>query len=376
MQNVPNTRHRGIGLLWIILFLMVLVALGGLAIDASRCYLASHQLQNAADSAALAGAWYVAWDPDAGTKLTARQMAETFALANESGSLPVRIALNAANAPGGDIVIGRYISQTRTFVPTTSAPNAMKVVARKDDTLNPGLGLVFGRLFGVSRSTLRKYAIAMIYNAAGAPVIATSTEETGIYLHGTPTINIGSGGSMYANTFDVSADFRGSPGTEVAEINLAGGISVKGSNFDPDSLSYQGLPATLNTDMPPIDDPFKGLPEPSSAGMPDLGTISASGTYPPGYYSGGMQVSSGLANLQPGVYILGGSGNKGGLDLSGGIINAPGVMLFLEGGSVDVRDNTQLTLTAPTEGIYAGMAIYQGELNENSALSTAKADWI
>jgi Flp pilus assembly protein TadG len=368
MRNLNKSRHRGIGLLWLILFLMALIAVGGLAVDASRCYLASHQLQNAADSAALAGARYVAWDPDAGTKLTARQMAETFAGANQSGKLPVKVGLNESNAPEGDIVIGRYITQMRTFVPTTSAPNAMKVVARKDDTLNPGLPLVFGSLFGVNQSTMRKHAIAMIYNAAGAPVIATSTEETGIYLHGTPTINIGSGGSMYANTFDISADFRGNPGTEVAEINLAGDLSISGKNFNPNELSYAGLPATLNTNMPPIEDPFKDLPEPSSEGMPDLGTISASGTYSPGYYSGGMQVAEGQIHLQPGIYILDGTNKKGGLNLTGGVINAPGVMLFIKGGDVNVRGNTQLTLSAPTAGTYAGMAIYQSELNENSAI--------
>lgn len=367
MRNAKNSRQRGIGLLWLILFLTALIALGGLAVDASRCYLASHQLQNAADSAALAGARYVAWDPDAGAKLTARQVAETFAGANQAAKLPVRIGLNESNAPEGDIVIGRYISQTRMFVPTTNAPNAMKVVARKDDTLNPGLPLVFGKLFGVSQSTMRKYAIAMIYNAAGAPVIATSTEDTGIYLHGTPTINIGSGGSMYANTVDISADFRGSPGTEVAEINLAGSVSISGNNFNPDELSYAGLPATLNTQMPPIQDPFEHLPEPSADGMQDLGTIGASGTYQPGYYSGGLQISSGQVDLKPGIYILDGSGKKGGLDLSGGIVNAPGVMFFIKGGSVDIRGNTQLTLTPLTEGTYAGMAIYQSELNTNSA---------
>jgi hypothetical protein len=221
-------------------------------------------------------------------------------------------------------------------------------------------------MFGVSTSNIQKYAIAMIYNASGAAVIALSDSDIGVYLHGTPEINIANNGSIYSNTVGTSADFRGTPGTEVAEINLVGDYNINGS-FNTNEMDYEGLPTVVNTNMPPIEDPYKNLPAPTYSTTPDLGTISASGTYNPGYYSGGIQISTGNFTLNPGIYILDGNKNKGGLDISGGIVNAHGVLFYVIGGSVDIRGNTQLTLSPPTSGNYAGVSIFQSRTNTNEA---------
>lgn len=351
--------RRGISLFWTIAFIMGLVAIGGLVIDASRVYMSGHQLQIAADSAALAGSRLVAWDPNSTSKIIARLKAQEYSLANDAANLPVNIALNESNLAAGDIVIGRWIPQSQTFIPTLKTPNAMRVVTRKDAQQNPKLPLVFGSMFGVGFSHIEKYATAQIFNASGAAVIALSNDEVGLTLKGTPAINISNSGSIYSNTVETSADFRGNPSTEVAEINLVGDASVSGQNFNPEELEYQELPAVMNTDMPPIADPYAALPEPTYSTTPDLGTISASGTYEPGYYSGGVQVTTGTVNLNPGIYILDGTKTQGGLSVTGGTITANGVLFFVIGGSVDIRGNTVMTLTPPSSGTYAGVSIFQ-----------------
>src|SRR5690349_19054629 len=54
--------RRGIALIWFAILGMVLVGLAGLALDTGYVMLTGHQLQNAADAAALAGANSVAFD--------------------------------------------------------------------------------------------------------------------------------------------------------------------------------------------------------------------------------------------------------------------------------------------------------------------------
>lgn len=371
-KSVAKTSNRnGISLIWVILTFLIVIGLGGLMLDWGHVYLVGHQLQNAADAAALAGSRYVAWDPNSATKIQARQKALEYAMSNNAAKTPVNLLLNTTNNAAGDIVIGRYISQTRTFIPTLSTPNAMKVVTRKDGTSNARLPLLFGRIFGFTeRKLIQKYAIAKIYNATGAAVIALSDTEIGIYFHGNPEINIDNGGTVYSNTVNVSADFRGNPGTDVAEINLVGGYTVSGG-YSPEDLTYDGLPSTLNTNVDPIEDPYANVPEPPLAAVSPTAPTDGSalkitgGTHvlQPGYYPGGLVVTGGEITLSPGIYQLGGattgSTPKGGLDLNGGVIQANEVMFNIVGGTVNIRGNTQLTLTPPTSGTYTGISIFQ-----------------
>jgi hypothetical protein len=373
-QTNPH-KQRGIAILWVTIFLIVFIAIGGLLLDAARVYLVSHQLQNAADAAALAGARYVVDPASSPPGLTARLQAQNFAAANDAAKTAVNLLLNDGNAPEGDIVIGRYVRQTHTFIPTMSNPNAMKVVTRKDDVSNEKLPLLFGSMFGTSFSNIQRYAIAQIYNASGAAVIALSDDETGLHLNGTPNVQIANSGSIYANSVEVDAvDLRGTPDTEVAEINVVGDVSIKGSyNLDSD-FTYDGIAATVNNGVDPIEDPYAHLDD-SYGTSPDLGTISEAGTidapkvYTPGYYSGGIEKpSSGYITLLPGVYHLGGTNNKGGINITNDqcAITAEGVMLHVVSGSVDIRGGN-LTLSPPTSGDYAGISIFQSPNNTNDA---------
>jgi hypothetical protein len=358
--------------------LLVLILFMGVSIDAARVHLAANQLQNAADAAALAGARYVAWDPNSTTKMDARLKALEYANYNYAANTQVNLFLNTDNEPNGDIVIGRFISQLRIFIPTTDTPNAMKVVTRKKDgQANAALPLVFGPIVHVNTADIERFATAMIYNASGAAVIGLNLDNTALYLHGNPEINIDNGGSIYSNTLEVSADFRGNPFTDVSEINLVGDYHISGSNFDPDELTYHGIPSTMNSDLKKtIADPYADRVEPeiaapSPTAPADGNTLKISvGTYTlqPGYYPGGIEITGGIINLTPGIYQVNGTATHGGLSITGGITTADQVMFHIVGGSVDIRGNTQFTLSPPApEDYYAGISIFQSRTNYSDA---------
>ncbi|MCE5185272.1 MAG: Tad domain-containing protein [Planctomycetaceae bacterium] len=405
-KGTSNRNHirRGIGLIWLVISFMALLAFMGLAIDSARVFFTGHQLQNSADAASLAGSRYV-MDPNALDGSRARDIAIQFAASNEAARAPVDLNRNDGNAADGDIVIGRYRMQyakdddpsTIPFVPTMNTPNAMKVYARKLESgaANEPLPLLFGGIITngtVTLSNIQKYATAMIYNASGAAVIALSTatpkvpsnkDDVGLYMHGGAVLNVSNDGSIYANTMETSAWLDGTPYIDAAEINLVGGINDE--SFDP---TYQDETSTINTGMPPIEDPYIELSDaysttPKGAILNPDGTTTATTiikqagpagsptTYLPGYYAGGIiKPGAGQIVLQSGTYHLGNGINIANAQCE---IIANGVTLHIVDGAVNIN-GADLTLSPPTSGDYAGVSMFQSRTNTDKALIVGNAD--
>ncbi len=90
-----NSR-RGIAVVWVAILGLVFIAFVGLASDTAHVYLASHQLQNAADAAALAGAGKVKL-----SAALAHEAAMLTAAANHANNQSVQLAPNlSARSPG------------------------------------------------------------------------------------------------------------------------------------------------------------------------------------------------------------------------------------------------------------------------------------
>src|SRR3954453_6048554 len=104
--------RRGIALIWFAIVGMVMVGLAGLALDTGYVMLTGHQLQNAADAAALAGANMVPFD-----KVQAVTDAVATAAANKAAQAPVQ--LNAAS----DVIVGTYDRPSATFTAGGTSPN-------------------------------------------------------------------------------------------------------------------------------------------------------------------------------------------------------------------------------------------------------------
>ncbi|RKY04808.1 MAG: hypothetical protein DRP56_09615 [Planctomycetota bacterium] len=257
----------------------------------------------------------------------------------------------------------------------------MLVVGRRDGTASqPKLPLLFGPIFGVDTANLKKYAIAKVIDPYGAGVLALGgcSGCPGFEFDGSGAdedIIILGGGSLYVNSKYV--DESGKNGAvdqsgnapivlELDRIYTVGNIDDS-LNISEDTDAH-GYPEIIAAEP----DPYASVPDAVPGVSPDydpndLGTITASGTYSPGYYSGGIQITGGTTiNLQPGNYYLDSVGESASLKLNGGLITGESVTLHIIGDAdlgVDVQggasDPVNMDISAPTTGPYAGIAIFQ-----------------
>ena len=331
-------RRRGMALTWVAVMILVLVGIVGLSLDYAWGALAAHQLHNGADAGALAGALNVKVD-------WVRGMNDAVAIAhrNSADLLPITVAMNLPNDPAGEVVVGRWIRQERRFIPTTLAPNAVKVVADRSDQHAgaPPVSLLFGQMFGKPNQIMWRHAIAISTGQRGAGILVLSHD---------PELDFTAPGWTYKDTGMVGGggmyiDLRG-PGDRVGDIqvnsngNGTGGGSEKNAfvfngssadiyaaNFnvvgstkpDPDSDAWANLyppppdiPFSVNTGVDYMEDPLQDVPAPdvSAMSVSHVGTITdkmivdegtVSPTDPdlrileldPGYYPGGIDISGG-----------------------------------------------------------------------------------
>lgn len=154
MKHFKN--KKGITLILLAFFLVLLLAFASLAIDIAYMYLAKNELQVAADAAALAGAGAGLSGIDNSTAAlvqeTARQAAWRFACRNRAAGSNVYLVtnepadcntptppdgatLNGSNNAEGDIIVGNWNETTRVFTLATGGTglpvNALKVRARR-----------------------------------------------------------------------------------------------------------------------------------------------------------------------------------------------------------------------------------------------------
>jgi len=162
----------GVMIFFILLFLVV-------GVNFVYVYYVRGELQNAADSAALAGAAKLD-GTNLITQQNARQAAWKFACKNNAAHDPVFLitntpsdcdtltpppaaALNGGNNADGDIVVGNWnLSLTPQFDSTRTPVNAVKVVARRTEG-SPGgpVGLIFKNIIpGMTNMGVRRVAIA------------------------------------------------------------------------------------------------------------------------------------------------------------------------------------------------------------------------
>jgi hypothetical protein len=175
-----------------------------------------------------------------------------------------------------------------------------------------------------------------------------------------------------------------------ATVNIACGVEVDSTGSN--ALKVNGT-ACLNATAIAVAGDYSGCTNPTpatgavvagdplaylaapSVGACDFGTGSSSFDYhaggtitiDPGVYCGGMKITNGIVNLNPGLYILKG----GGLSMSGGsTLNGNGVTIYntCNSGScasstagydqINLAGGTNATLSAPTGGTWAGMLFF------------------
>jgi len=152
----PKHNRRGATALLLAVMLIVLFAFLAFSIDLGNVFVARSQLQNAADAGALAAVQKLA---EGYSSTDARNAAISFASKNEPH--------NGAVLVTGDVTIGTWNSSTRTFTATSSSPNAIQVLVRRDGTNTPGVGMTFAQLFGINSAKVTASSVAY-YTTSGS----------------------------------------------------------------------------------------------------------------------------------------------------------------------------------------------------------------
>lgn len=336
--------RRGASMIWMAMLSIVFIALIGLTSDTGYAFLVAHQLHNAADAAALAGSRQLTYGHDA-----VRQATVQAGAANSAAKAPVQMSPNAANDAAGDIVLGRYNRGTRTFTPTLESPNAVMAVARRTDgSPNGPLSLIFGPAFGVSTVNIERSAVAINQGSTGAAMVALCGDcECALKVTGSGNV-VANGGPLQVNSTDPCAVCgNGNFQIDSVGVNVGGGVCTNPAGR---------FPGDIWSGAPPVSDPLAHIPEPTWDPAADLGTIDTSGTFGPGYYSGGLNLTDSTytqtATLLPGIYILDGAGINIKSDT---ILLAEGVMLYIPPGtgSVDIAGTGSFHLTPPDPALYS-----------------------
>jgi hypothetical protein len=346
-------RARGATLVWVAMIIVVLVGFVALATDWGYAYYTTQKLQNAADAAALAGAQRV-WESHGWARTAARE----YSAYNEAGGTAVLLDPNNDNDIEGDIVVGFYDTETRTFTPNEdqTVANAVRVDAkRREGSVNGPLGLAWGGLFGINSTQFSRWAIAV---AEGGPrnadiIALNDRDKQSFYLFGNGYLDVGEGTVQVNSRHVDGVTYQGSV------TFIAGAVDMVATEYET-----RGHPdvedVAQNTDQDYVADPYASLPAPpiGTAMVPSM--ITGTAEFYPGYYPQGLSLNAGESVfLHPGVYVLDNGWKTNGHCL----ITGYGVMFYIRTGEVLHNGTADIHLTPPPDGTYKGIQFFQARTN-------------
>lgn len=310
----------------------LLIGSAALAVDTIQLSLWKRQLQRAADSGAIAGAYAMG---QGATDL------ET----------PVGHDIGKNDHPGlsdTDVATGSYGAKTlssddcATRGVTPCFDRAVQVSLVADRTLP------FISIFTNSSNTFRAKATAALVDEGEYCVISLyDGEDAGIVAGGNANVTLGCG--MMTNSRAESAVLAGgSSQVEASPIGAVGSIDGESQNFVGDTA--------LRPHSSPQQDPLAHIPDPpAQSGC----TLQVSATMSGGCYSS-MDIK-GTVTLQPGTYYI----NGGDLTISAQAkVTGENVTIVMTGpngdaGDIKINGGAEIKLTAPTSGDYKGVVLYR-----------------
>jgi len=178
--------QRGIAVIVMVVMIVALLGFVALAVDIGYALVTRNQIQNVADSAALAGARQVGqiyngltYEEqynlggvfDESQKALVRESAKEVALQNAAGGKYIVI-------DDADVQIGHWDTATRQLVTPTSTlwTDAVRVSARRDSTTNAPITTFFAGLFGINVVNVAAPATASLSSPTTVP--PSSSDDT------------------------------------------------------------------------------------------------------------------------------------------------------------------------------------------------------
>ena len=310
----------------------LVIGSAGLATDTIQWALWKRQLQRAADSAAFAGVYAKFQEASADTAVT-RDLSN-----NNKLWVPLLSGYPQVSEPGD----------------TASYTKAVQVSLAVQQELG------FSSMFMLAAPTITVTARAAAVDSGLFCVVALeNTNNPGIIIQGSSTVNLGCG--MISNSMAAtnSVDVNGNGHTVTAEpVAGVGGVEdINGvSNEQPGHLAqpdpYENM---YSTDVPPGMN-CTAMNHPTKIASTTGGVT----TLKPGCYSGGngFKFTGGNYDLQPGTYYL----DSTDFVANGGTLTGDGVTIILTGstpGQVTMNGNATVQLSAPTSGPYEKLLFMQ-----------------
>lgn len=137
--------------IWSLIWFSLYVAMGGLAVDVTDAYRNQTLLQSTADASALAAVMSL---PDQ-TDATAQALAYS-----TDNMAPV---INGNVLKNAEVIFGNWDFDTSSFIPGITAPDAVRVITRRDASNANPLATNFLRIIGLQQWNISVEAIAVKY---------------------------------------------------------------------------------------------------------------------------------------------------------------------------------------------------------------------
>jgi len=164
--------RRGLSIIYVALFLVVLIGIVSLGVDVGRVRLARAEVQNAADAAAHSGARSLPVGQTA-VEDAAVQAAADNAVIDQDDSTGHRINQGLEIFPEDDVEVGIWDPNARTFTALDDnggtrtderrAANAVHVIGRRIQARNNPIPLIFAPVVGVFHTDVTQQAIAYVH---------------------------------------------------------------------------------------------------------------------------------------------------------------------------------------------------------------------
>ncbi len=354
MRNIPrpcrrSTQRKGAVLVLVAFALIAILAIAALTIDGGRLQANHRDLQNAADSTAIAAAIEVgskATTVDSTAIASASTWGKSFAAKNGY--------TNASNI-------------TVNVPPTSGAFSGNSRYAEVIVT-SP-----FSNMLTSGGSTVKARAVAGSSSTAGtvkAAILCTDGLSAKSFWTDNSKLTV-TGGYVMANSISTTAIYQSTNGntTDSSGIRTTGNYLHAGT-YAP----------TPTTPVVPEADPYATLPIPNKNTMTSrtAGTqnpVSGKVTLNPGYYNGGLLCPSGDVTFNAGVYYI--DGGDFWINTTGSV-TANNVFIYYAGGGTGYSGfsfgiafcptDKDYVFTSPTSGPYAGVSLMQSSSSSLLAL--------
>jgi Flp pilus assembly protein TadG len=345
--------------------MIAVLGMVGLAIDVGQLRVAKHNIQLAADAAAVAGALEI---PSCGGTSACQMMLTAAQSALVENRLQGSTLLtNCYNGTNGnlELTVNNGPCALGTSDPNSGNINFVEaLISYKQSTS-------FARVLGIQYGSIAARAEATT-TASDDCVYTLASSGVGLLVQANGSVS-GSNLQILLNcgirvNSSASTALTVSSGMSVtaSAVGVVGGYVVEGGGSINPTPTTGATPARdiLARMSPPSFSPGTCQPNPNVTTTQTLGPASPAGAV---CYNGLSIGGSGTTTLNPGLYIINGQMNV----TTSGLITGTGVSFYIApGGSVNVNGGGTLKLSAPTNGMYNGILLFQDRQNTNQLMFT------